>query len=226
MALKLYFHPLASFCHKVLIAFYENGTPFESVIVDFGDPVSTAAFKAVWPMAKMPALRDEARGATAAESTIVIEYLDAHAPGPVRFVPTDVDAAWRTRLWDRFFDHYVEVPMQKIVTDRLRPQGGNDLFGVAQARTQLGEAYAIAEQELGAKQWVMGETFSLADCAAAPALFYADIVEPIPAGHERLKAYLGRLMARPSFARVLKEAGPYFRFFPFEPDLRARYPGL
>ena len=118
MSLKLYFHPLASFCHKVLIAFHENELSFEPVIVDFGDPASVAAFKAVWPMAKMPVLRDEARGCTAAESTILVEYLDAHYPGKTRFLPSDADGAWRTRMWDRFFDYYVHHPMQ---TDRHRP---------------------------------------------------------------------------------------------------------
>ena len=226
MPLKLYFHPLASFCHKVLIPLYENDTPFEPVVVDLGDPASSAAFRAVWPMGKMPALRDDARGFTAAESTIVIEYLDAHFPGKVRFVPDDADAAWRTRLWDRVFDNYVELPMQKIVTDRLRPEGSRDGFGVEQAKGQLREVYPMIERELGSRQWIMGDVFTLADCAAAPALFYANILVPFDPGQAALGDYLDRLMARPSFARVLQEAKPYFRFFPFEPDLRARYPAL
>ena len=137
ISLVLYFHPLASFCHKALIAFYENDTPFEPVIVDLGDAASTAAFRAVWPMAKVPALRDEARQATVAEATILIEYLDSFYPGPVRFLPEDPDAAWRARMWDRFYDHYVQEPMQKIVTDRLRPEGGHDPVGVEQAKAQL-----------------------------------------------------------------------------------------
>jgi glutathione S-transferase len=226
MPLRLYFHPLASFCHKALIALYENDTPFEPVVVDFGDPASSAAFRAVWPMGKMPVLADDARGALAAESTIVVEYLDLHHPGRVRLLPADADAAWRTRMWDRFFDNYVEAPMQKIVLDRLRPEGERDAFGVGEARRQLREAYEAAENEIGSKRWMMGEEFSLADCAAAPALFYANVVEPIGPGHDALLAYLDRLMARPSYARVLGEAAPFVRIFPFEADLRVRYPGL
>src|SRR5262244_1792047 len=102
MALKLYFHPLASFCHKALIALYENRIPFEPIIVDLRDAASSAAFHAVWPMAKMPVLRDEARNRTVAESTIIIEFLDAHYGGPTRFLPADADRAWQTRMWDRF----------------------------------------------------------------------------------------------------------------------------
>ena len=137
MSLKLYFHPLASFCHKALIAFYENDIPFEPVIVDLSDETSSAAFRAVWPMAKMPVLRDEKRDRTVAEATIIIEYLDARYPGPTRFLPTDPDQAWQTRMWDRFYDHYIQEPMQKIVTDRLRPEGKNDSYGVEQAKGQL-----------------------------------------------------------------------------------------
>jgi len=216
MALKLYFHPLASFCHKALIALYENGTPFEPVVVDLMDEASSAAFRAVWRMAKMPVLRDEARDCTVAESTIVVEYLDAWYPGATRFLPADPDAAWQTRMWDRVFDQYVQQPMQKIVIDRLRPADQGDPFGVERARAELQEAYAVLEQEIGAKTWMMGDAFTLADCSAAPALFYADTVAPFGETHRRLKAYLGRLMARPSFARVLAEAEPYFGLFPLE----------
>jgi glutathione S-transferase len=171
-------------------------------------------------MGKMPVLRDEARDRTVAESTIVVEYLDAHYPGATRLVPADPDAAWQTRMWDRFFDHYVQEPMQKIVTDRLRPAGRNDAFGVEQARAQLHQAYAVVEQELGAKTWMLGDAFTLADCSAAPALFYANTVEPFGAMQGKLAAYLHRLMARPSFARVLEEAEPYFTLFPLEPKPR------
>jgi glutathione S-transferase len=216
MPLKLYFHPLASFCHKALIALYENGVPFEPVVVDLGDESSRASFRAVWPMAKMPVLRDDARDRTVAESTIVVEYLDAYYPGTTRFLPADPDRAWQARMWDRFYDHYVQEPMQKIVTDRLRPAGENDAWGVAQAPAQLHRAYAVLEQEIAAKTWMMGDDFTLADCAAAPALFYANTVAPFGEPHRNLTAYLGRLMARPSFARVLEEAEPYFRLFPME----------
>jgi glutathione S-transferase len=168
MSLRLYFHPLASFCHKPLIALYENAIPFEPVIVDLGDEASRAAFRAVWPMAKMPVLRDDARDRTVAESTIIVEYLDTYYPGATRFLPAEVDRAWQTRMWDRFYDHYVQEPMQKIVTDRLRPEGKNDRFGVEQAKAQLHEAYRVIEQEMGSKTWAAGDAFTLADCAAAP----------------------------------------------------------
>jgi glutathione S-transferase len=216
MSLKLYFHPLASFCHKALIAFYENDIPFEPVVVDLADEASSAAFRAVWPMAKMPVLRDENRDRTVAEATIIVEYLDATYPGPTRFLPADADGAWQTRMWDRFYDHYIQEPMQKIVTDRLRPEGRNDPYGVEQAQGQLRQAYALIEREMEAKTWMMGDVFTLADCAAAPALFYANTVVPFGEAHGRLADYLGRLMARPSYARVLEEARPYFALFPRE----------
>jgi glutathione S-transferase len=216
MSLKLYFHPLASFCHKALIAFYENDIPFEPVVVDLADEASSAAFRAVWPMAKMPVLRDETRDRTVAEATVIIEYLDARYPGPTQFLPTDQDEAWQTRMWDRFYDHYVQEPMQKIVTDRLRPEGENDAYGVEQAQGQLRQAYALIKREMEAKTWMMGDVFTLADCAAAPALFYANTVVPFGEAHGRLADYLGRLMARPSYARVLEEARPYFALFPME----------
>jgi glutathione S-transferase len=216
MSLKLYFHPLASFCHKALIALYENRTPFEPIVVDLGNEASSAAFRAVWPMAKMPVLRDDTRDRTVAESTIVIEYLDTHYPGATPFLPADPDGAWQVRMWDRFFDGYVQQPMQKIVGDRLRPAGANDAWGVEQARGQLHQAYEVIEQQIATKTWMMGDAFTLADCSAAPALFYANTVEPFGDEQRRLAAYLGRLMARPSFARALEEAKPYFELFPLE----------
>jgi glutathione S-transferase len=216
MSLTLYFHPLASFCHKALIALYEGGIAFEPVIVDLMDEKSSANFRAIWPMGKMPVLRDMARDRTIAEATVIIEYLDAFYPGPIRFLPTDADRAWQARMWDRFYDCYVQEPMQKIVTDRLRPAGKGDAFGVAQARDQLRQAYEVAEAAMQAKTWALGDDFTLADCAAAPALFYANTVEPFGAAHKTLSAYLDRLTARASFARVLDEAQPYFGLFPMD----------
>jgi len=216
MSLKLYFHPLSSFCHKVLVALYECGAPFEPVLVDPGDEASSAAFKAVWPVAKMPALRDEDRACTVGESTIIIEYLDTHYRGATRLIPDDPDRAWRTRLWDRFYDHYFQHPMQKIVGDRLRPESARDLHGVAAARSQLEQAYAIVEAEMSPAGWMMGDDFTMADCAATPALFYANTVMPFRAEHTHLSAYFGRLTERPSVARVLKEAEPYFDMFPMD----------
>ena len=216
MSLKLYFHPLASFCWKALIPLYENETPFEPIIVDLGNAESRAAFAAVWAMAKFPVLRDESRNRTVAEATIVIEYLDSFHPGATRFVPKDAESAWQARMWDRVFDHYVHEPMQKIVGDNLRPESGRDPLGVEQAKDQLRQAYALLDGEIGARTWFMGSEFSLVDCAASPALFYADTVLPFGPELKHLRSYLDRLMARPSFARVLREAEPYFQFFPME----------
>ena len=223
MPLRLYYHPLASFCWKALIALYEGRIAFEPIVVDFGDETSTAAFKAVWPIAKMPVLRDETRGHTVAESTIVIEYLDAHYD--TRLVPADADLAWQARMWDRVFDHYVHEPMQKIAVDRLRPAGQSDVFGVAQAEANLREIYGLLERQMKGKTWAVGNAFTLADCAAAPALFYANTVVPFDEGQKNLTAYLDRLMARPSFARVLDEAEPYFSFFPLEQKPQIVRPG-
>lgn len=225
MSLKLYFHPLASFCWKALIALYENGTPFEPVVVDLRNAESRSAFAAVWPMAKFPVLQDAAQGSTVAEASVVIEYLDAFFPGRTRLVPRDAERAWQARMWDRVFDHYVHEPMQKIVGDRLRPEGGGDPDGVEQAKAQIREAYALLDQEIGSKTWAIGSEFSLVDCAAAPSLFYAEIVAPFGPELKSLPAYLDRLMARPSFARVLQEAEPYFPLFPMERKPTIARPG-
>jgi glutathione S-transferase len=215
MSLTLHMHPLSSYCWKALIALYENDTPFEARLVDLGDADAAAAFKALWPTAKMPLLRDEARDRTVPETSIIIEYLQATYPGPVRFIPDDPDAALRTRLMDRVFDLYVMTPMQAIVADRIRPPGvAKDPYSVAQARTQLAMAYGLLETELVGRTWAAGEDFSVADCAAAPALFYADKVAPLDGTHPNVSAYLDRLLARPSFTRVLQEAEPYFAMFP------------
>ena len=214
MTLKLYFHPLASFCWKPLIALYENGTPFEPLTVDLGDPQSTAAFKRIWPIGKFPVLRDEARNRTVPESTTIIEYLDRHYPGGTKLVPDEPDLARDVRLQDRFYDHYVHHPMQKIVTDRIRPPGKNDPHGVEEARALLRTALDMVERDMAGRTWAAGDTFTMVDCAAAPALFYADKVMPLAPGHATAAAYLDRLRERPSFARVLKEAEPYFKFFP------------
>jgi glutathione S-transferase len=214
MPLTLHFHPFASYCQKVLIALYENETPFEPVVVDLGDETSRAAFLAVWPIGKMPVLQDQATGRMIPESTIIIDYLDVHHPGRTRFVPADPDRARDTRLRDRFFDLYVMGPMQKIVGDRLRPAGSKDPFGVEEARAELRKSYQILEAEMASRTWATGDEFGLADCAAAPALFYADMVEPFRERHANLARYFERLMARPSFARVVAEAAYFMPNFP------------
>ncbi|TJV04053.1 MAG: glutathione S-transferase family protein [Mesorhizobium sp.] len=215
MSLTLHFHPLASFCWKPLIALYENGTPFTPVIVDLSDACSRGAFLKISPTGKMPALRDDARDRTLLESTIVVEYLAAHYPGPVELVPADIDQALAVRQADRFYDFYVQEPMQKIVGDRLRPQDKTDPFGVEQARDQLRTSYAIVEQEMQSKVWAMGDAFSMADCAASPGLFYANKVEPFGDRYPAVKGYHDRLLQRPAFSRVIEEAQPYFKLFPY-----------
>jgi glutathione S-transferase len=214
MSLKLYFHPLSSFCQKVLIAFYENDTPFGPHIVDLGNETSRADFKKIWPIGKFPVLRDEAKDRTIPESSIIIEYLAQHYPGKSQLVPADADLARQTRLRDRFYDLYVQVPMQKIVGDRLRPTGKTDPHGVEQATAQLQTALGMIDQEMGTKIWAMGEDFSMADCAAAPALYYANLVMPFGDTHKNVAGYFDRLMQRPSFARAVKEAEPYRHLFP------------
>ena len=216
MSLTLYFHPLASYCHKVLIALYENETPFTPNSVDLGNETERAALLKLWPIGKFPVLRDDAREQTIPESSIIIEYLDRHYPGRTRFIPDDADRAREIRLRDRFYDLYVHEPMQRIVGDRLRPQGMKDPYGVEEAKARLRTSYGMIDQEMATGTWAMGEAFSLADCAAAPALFYANEVMPFGDTHQNVAAYFGRLKARPSYARVLKEAEPYFAMFPRE----------
>jgi glutathione S-transferase len=212
--LKLYLHPLSSFCWKVLVAFYENDTAFEPVIVDLANEPERNNFRKVWAFAQFPVLRDEARGLTIPESTTIIEYLDRYYPGRTRFIPTDPDHARTVRALDRFYDLHVQVPMQKIVTDRIRPPGQNDAFGAEQARAHLETAYAVIEAQAIAGSKELNDNFSLADCAAAPALFYADLVLPLQGRCEKGRQHLAQLRTRPSFARVLKEAEPYFGNFP------------
>ena len=214
MSLTLHMHPLASYCWKVLIALYENGTPFRSHLVDLGDEASRTAFQALVPQAKMPVLQDEGRGQVVPESTIIIDYLGLYHPGPIALIPADPDTAWRTRLRDRYFDLYVHEPMQKIVGDRIRPPGTQDPHGVEAAHATLRASYATIERDMAGRQWAMGEAFTLADCAAFPALFYANKVEPFRADRPALTAYLDRLSTRPSIARVVEEAKPYFHMFP------------
>lgn len=221
--LALYQHPLASFCHKVLIALYENDTPFEKRQVDLMNDESSARFLDIWPVGKMPVLRDEKRDKTIPETTIIIEYLDRYYPGSKPLLPKDEDDRLDVRLWDRFYDLYVQGPMQKIVIDRLRPEEERDHRGVAEARANLKTAYAMIEKQVADKTWATGEDFGMADCAAAPALFYAGILEPFADSHPQAAAYFERLLQRPSFKRVLKEAQPYFPHFPFVDAMPARF---
>jgi glutathione S-transferase len=183
-------------------------------MVDLGDEVERAALLKLWPIGKFPVLRDDARGQTVPESSIIIEYLDRYYPGRTRFIPSEADLAWHIRLSDRCYDLYVHLPMQKMVDDRMRPEAQKDPRGVEEARARIKLCYGLIEQDMGAKSWAMGEDFSMADCSASPALFYANKVVPFGDAHPNLTAYLDRLMARPAFARVLNEAEPYFKLFP------------
>lgn len=212
MTLILHEHPLSSFCWKAKIALYETGLPFETRLVDFGSPEGRAALLALWPLGKMPVLEDTDRGRSIPETSVIIEYLQAfHAPG-AGLIPADAEAALRVRMLDRIFDSYVMEPMSRIVAENFR--GGEDPVGVAQADATLARSCDWLEGELAGRTWAAGETFTLADCAAAPALYYADKVAPFRASHPTLGAYLGRLEARPSFARTLQEAQPVWHMFP------------
>ncbi|RSZ39729.1 MULTISPECIES: glutathione S-transferase family protein [unclassified Variovorax] len=214
MSFTLYYHPLSSFCWKALIALYEADIAFEPRLVNLGDPADRAAFQAVWPLAKFPVLRDNARGKTIPESSIVIDYLARTEPSAASLVPGDPELAMQTRLIDRLIDNYIHAPFQQVVADRLRPDGQHDPFGTEQALRQIRAGYGlIAPTISGSGPWATGESFTMADCAALPALFYADHGVRLTEWPE-LAAYLGRLKARPSVARVLAEAEPYFQYFP------------
>lgn len=209
-----FYHPLASFCWKVLIAFYEKGVPFEGRIVDLSDAASREELDRIWPVGKFPVIRDAERGVELPESTIIVEYLDQRFPETPRLVPSDPALALSVRLQDRFFDSYVHQPMQKIVADKLRPEESRDPFGVEEARRTIRTSYGMIERREREGAWFVGDAFGLADCAAFPALYYANRLVPIGDEYPGAKAYLARLGTRPSIQRVLKEAEPYFKFFP------------
>jgi glutathione S-transferase len=217
MSVKLYYHPLASFCHKVLIALYERDVAFTPELVNLGDKASRDAFAEVWPLLKFPVLVDGRTGKTVAESASVIEYLDGYSSKANPMIPADKFKAWEARMWDRIFDDILQLPMQKIVGDSLRPSTNRDPYGVDEALSQLAQAYGFLESRLPSRGWALGPDFSIADCSAAPAIFYADTVSPLGNSYPNLSSYYTRLKNRPSFARVLREAEPYFHLFPLEP---------
>lgn len=210
MPLVLYGHPFSSCTQKVLVALYENATPFEWRLLDGPDAFEELA--RLWPLRLMPVLVDD--GSAVAETSIILEHLDLHHPGPVRLLPDDPRAALEVRALDRFFDLYVMTPMQRIVGDSLRPEDQRDPRGVAEARARLEQAYAWLDTRLAGRSWAAGDAFTLADCAAAPALFYADWVQPIDTAFGAVRALRRRLLRRPSFARAVDEARPYRPFFP------------
>lgn len=212
MALTLHAHPFSAYCQKVLVALYENATAFTFHQVNLGDPAAADGLGALWSFRKFPVLVDG--DAVIPEASIIIEHLDHHHPGALRFLPDDSAASLEVRLIDRVVDNYLMAPMQKVVLDVIRPPATQDAFGVTQARATLDTAYGWLDARLAGREWAAGEAFSLADCGAAPALLYADWTHPIDARFATLRAYRARLLARPSYARALDEARPFRGFFP------------
>lgn len=207
---RLYAHPFSSYCQKVLVALYENGTAFDYRSLE--EPRNHAELAALWPIKRFPLLVDGAR--TVLEATCIIEHLQVRHPGPVRLVPQDADASLQVRMLDRFFDNYVSTPQQKIVFDAMRAVNDRDPLGVRDARAMLDTAYAWLDAHMPGRTWAAGDDFTLADCAAAPFLFYADWTHPIDARFANVRAYRERLLARPSFRRAVDEARPFRSYFP------------
>jgi glutathione S-transferase len=212
MTLVLYGHPFSSYTQKALIAFYENATPFEFKLLDPATPENFAAFKKLWPIGKFPILEDQ--GVTIFEATTIIEHLAIHHAGPLRLIPADPKPALDVRMMDRIFDNYVMTPMNWIVLDALRTPDAKHAQSVAQGRALLDTAYRWLDERMAGRVWASGDAFSMADCAAAPSLFYADWAHPIPEELSNLRGYRSRLLARPSFARAVDEARPYRNYFP------------
>jgi glutathione S-transferase len=210
MTIELFAHPFSSYCQKALIALYENDIPFTYRMLE--DAGVSEDLARLWPMKRFPILRENGR--VVLEATIIIEYLHLHHPGPSRLIPEDPDLALEARMLDRFFDNYVMTPQGKFVFDALRPAERRDPHGVEEARKTLDISYAWLDQRMQGRSWAVGETFTLADCAAAPSLFYADWTHRIPEHHRNLAAYRARLLQRPSFARAVDEARRFRHYFP------------
>lgn len=208
--LTLYGHPISSFTWKVLMALYENDTPFDFITVDQN---TYADFIAKWPMGKFPILIDSDRKSMVTETSVIIEYLDTYYPGATRFIPQNVDAALEVRRWDRVFDH-INTTMSKVVVDNIRPDGQRDPYGVEEAKRVVHAAYGVVEAQLCDRAFAVADGFTMADCAAAPALWYAARNVPLENKYPRIAAYLDRLKARPSFARTVKESEPLFHMYP------------
>ncbi|HEX7783825.1 MAG TPA: glutathione S-transferase family protein [Sphingobium sp.] len=212
--LTLFYHPLSSYCWKVLIALYENGTPFTPYQIDHDRPESVAALREAWAMERFPVLRDDDRAITLPETSAIIEYLSLYYPGPFAPIPANVDDAMEARVMDRLFDTIVMTGMQTVVFNTLRPADAKDEYGADQARALLKKGYAMLEARIAGRTWAAGDAFTLADCAAMPSLWYADKIVPFRSDHPVLAAYMARLEERPSVRRVLTEAEPYFALFP------------
>jgi glutathione S-transferase len=211
MSLEFFGHPFSSYTQKVLIPLWANETPFDYRVIGPDDPENIERLKQHSPYGMFPLLIDDGRSVF--ESTTIIEYLDAHHPGPIRWIP-DGEAGLRVRFLDRFFDLYVMGNMQKSGLDILRPEGCGDPYGANKARDDLHIAYDWLEANLGDGPWAVGKQFSMADCAAAPSLFYADWIEEIGPARPKLSAYRARLLAHPIVARAVDEGRPYRPFFP------------
>jgi len=214
MTLRVYGHPFASFYWKVAIALYERGVPFEFLMVDPDHAENSAAIRELSPTGQFPVLIDGDRAVV--ESAAIIEYLDLHHGSAPPLVPADPRVAIEARQMDGIFDDYVMAPLTRMVLNALRPEDRRDEVAVSEARALLDRSYAWLERWMQARTYAANERFGLADCAAAPALFYAHWGHPIPAGHVALHAYRARLLARPSVARVIDEARPYRHFFPLK----------
>jgi len=208
-AMKLYSHPFSSYSQKVLIALYENDIPFEYRNLE--EASANVELASLWPLKRFPVLAD--RGRTILETSTIIEYLQIHYPGAVRLIP-EGDAGIEVRMLDRVFDNYVMTPMQKIVLNQLRPETDRDAYGVNEARLLLDSIYGWLDERLEGRPWAAGDAFTLADCAAGPALFYADWAHEIPSARANLRAYRARLLARPSIVRAVDEGRRYRRHFP------------
>lgn len=207
--MQLYAHPFSSYSQKVLIALYENDTPFEYRNLE--DATANAELGLLSPLKRFPVLVDEARAIL--ETSTIIEYLQLYHPGPVRLIP-DGDGGIEARMLDRMFDNYVMHFMQKVVFNQLRPESDRDPYGVKEACNFLDKIYPWLDKRLTARTWATGAEFTIADCAAAPALFYADWVQRIPDAHKNLRNYRARLLKRPSVARAVEEARPFRKYFP------------
>jgi glutathione S-transferase len=212
MNLELLAHPFSSYSQKVLIALYENETPFTFRMLDADHPDNGAALMLYWPIGKFPVLLDAGR--VIIESSIIIEYLAQNYPGQVALVPDETTALLEARLLDRIFDTYVMASMQAFVNDALRPNEAKHPASVNDARALLDKAYRWLDQRLDGRAWAAGDNFTLADCAAAPSLFYADWVHPIASDLAALRGYRARLLERPSVQRAVDEARPYRPLFP------------
>jgi glutathione S-transferase len=209
---SLYAHPFSSYCQKVLIALYENDTPFIYRKLGLEDPSAMRELEEYWPLKKFPVLVDNGR--VLLESSVIIEYLLIRHAGPVRLIPADPDAALDVRIMDRFFDNYIMTPMQRIVADFIRAKSDRDPLGIKEARSSLDSAYGWLDGVMQQRLWAGGAEFSMADCAAAPSLFYSDWVHEIDERFGNLCAYRRRLLERPSVARTIDEARPYRKLFP------------